>query len=266
MNKREKTKLENEQKRQEANICIESANALLRNAIAEQWDIKKMLIQNDLVGVTTLKNRGWNNAMIEAIGEPDKLAFNPHYRSGPKRALYSVLRIADFEKANINLLKDNLVRRINRQQKLSSNPPKLRKPTAKQLQLMSDALCESFSRSVRSGNRHHTLYKDIKAAAGKPEPWSSVNSVLETFVEKYNAERGAINLDHLELRELYLGKHAVCSFAFYISDESGVCGAILDCIEFSTPDPMNSAMMDAVNKAAAFARAGRIKEVALASK
>jgi hypothetical protein len=40
-------------------------------------------------GRPTLRKRGWTDGMIQTfLGEPDALADNPHYRSGPRRRLY----------------------------------------------------------------------------------------------------------------------------------------------------------------------------------
>lgn len=45
-------------------------------------------------GRPTLRERGWTDALIARhLGEPDELAPNPHYRSGPPRKLYSIARV-----------------------------------------------------------------------------------------------------------------------------------------------------------------------------
>ena len=51
-----------------------------------------------MVGNPTLRSRGWTPLLIEQfLPEPDKLAPNPHYRSGPPRKLYLESRVAEIE-------------------------------------------------------------------------------------------------------------------------------------------------------------------------
>lgn len=44
------------------------------------------------------KERGWTDGLIKKfLGEPDKLAVNPNYRTGPKMKLYALERIEEVE-------------------------------------------------------------------------------------------------------------------------------------------------------------------------
>lgn len=54
----------------------------------------------DFITPTRLKNdRFWTDKMIKAhLGEPDRLATNPNYRSGPKVRLYEMRRVVRTEK------------------------------------------------------------------------------------------------------------------------------------------------------------------------
>ncbi|MDP2099876.1 MAG: hypothetical protein Q8S52_17745 [Methylobacter sp.] len=256
-NERKRNKIKSGQNKQSEALCIECANNCLSEAFGELWDSKLMSIQKGLVGVTTLKNRGWNHTMIAAMGDPDKLVTNPHYRSGPLRALYAVWRIKDFESQNIDRLKANIESRIGRRAKLAENPPKPRKPTGKQMQKMSHELCALFSKTMPK-KLLNDLCVQICEAAKTSEPWSAVNKVLAGFRSKYHENRRPINLDHVELRELKLGKSGLCSFVFYISHENGISGSIMEFVEFSTPEPANPIMLDVINHSAAVARAARL--------
>lgn len=55
--------------------------------------------KKDYMSVAGLKGkRGWTDCSIKRfLGEPDKLALNPHYRSGPRMKLYRIERVLKIE-------------------------------------------------------------------------------------------------------------------------------------------------------------------------
>lgn len=54
-----------------------------------------------MITQTTLKkDRGWTDGLIARfLGQPNRLAPNPHYRSGPKMKLFTVERVEEAEQA-----------------------------------------------------------------------------------------------------------------------------------------------------------------------
>lgn len=53
---------------------------------------------DDLMNAPQLRTRGWTDAMIrDLLGEPDKLARNPRYRSAPMMRLWSASRVEEAE-------------------------------------------------------------------------------------------------------------------------------------------------------------------------
>lgn len=56
--------------------------------------------KSEFVYRATLIKRGWTVGMIRRyLGDPDKLANNPHHMSGPRAQLYNLARVEAAEKA-----------------------------------------------------------------------------------------------------------------------------------------------------------------------
>lgn len=71
--------------------------------------------QRAYVYKSTLKNDyGFSEGWIKALGEPDKLVANPHYRSGPKSSLYLRERVETFIEDNAEAYARRLNERRNR--------------------------------------------------------------------------------------------------------------------------------------------------------
>ncbi|MBX9980398.1 MAG: hypothetical protein K2Z76_12605 [Mycobacterium gordonae] len=52
------------------------------------------------VTLSTLKQRGWTDGAVKQfLGEPDALAMNPNYRTGPKMGLYELARVEAAERS-----------------------------------------------------------------------------------------------------------------------------------------------------------------------
>jgi hypothetical protein len=53
---------------------------------------------DDFITKSGLRERGWSDQLIsKLLGEPDQLAVNPRYRSGPKMKLWDAVRVAKAE-------------------------------------------------------------------------------------------------------------------------------------------------------------------------
>jgi hypothetical protein len=147
MNKKE---VKEQQKMLNAQL-IDNANSAYHEAVGY---VGKAFFSSVLCGVTTLKVRGWNNSMIAQLGEPNQWGKNPHYSSGPLRALYLVSKAAEMEATMFDKLKRNLEKRESRQVKLSANPLKEKSLTAKQQEKLnkyqSEQLCFQFQSTMPS--------------------------------------------------------------------------------------------------------------------
>jgi hypothetical protein len=57
-----------------------------------------MGVHMPLVGIGTLKKRGWTEKLIaEMLGEPYRMGNNPHYQSGPKIRLWLISAVIEAE-------------------------------------------------------------------------------------------------------------------------------------------------------------------------
>lgn len=64
--------------------------------------MKKTVDGPKMVGRPTLRERGWTDTMINRfLGEPDKLAPNPHYKCAAPRRLYLESRVVDAESSGL---------------------------------------------------------------------------------------------------------------------------------------------------------------------
>ena len=81
--------------------------------------------QQDYYSVSSLKHRGWTDAMIrDMLGDPDKRGVNPHYRSAFKTRLYLITRVKGVEATPqfVERLKKANARRAVRKQPAEAEP------------------------------------------------------------------------------------------------------------------------------------------------
>jgi len=91
-----------------------------------------------MLSMTALKERGWTATLIARhLGDPDRLAVNPHYRSGPKVRLYVAERVERTEQ------QDHVRMAL---QKIAASRPARQAAAKKAAQAKADALVEAMDR------------------------------------------------------------------------------------------------------------------------